>query len=368
LVEVVPANFPRFDHDPVTGECLGLLVEESRQNLLSFSDSFMSGTGWGTASGTREENVGVSPDGTTTADKIISTGGGVFRAGITVSNATAYTYSIFIKNFAGTGRINALGFERFGSTVVNAIIDIDLISGTILSSTANVSSSSILSYPNGWYRVSVTTTSVDTTATVVNYTSISGNEYLLWGAQFEQGSFPSSYMPTTASTVTRTADNASITGTNFSSWYNPSEGTVFATFKCDNWNSSNQFGKAFTINQAIFGVEDNGFWIGNDANNSNTIRYRVRSGGVNQFGPANLTRTSTIVKSAIAVKSSDFAVTIDGNTPTTSTSGTLPQVMNSLTIGRDVVGVEDKFLNGTISKLSYYPTRLPNQIIQNLTK
>ena len=78
---------------------------------------------------------------------------------------------------------------------------------------------------------------------------------------------------------------------------------------------------------SFFAVEDNGFWIGNDANASNTVRYRVRSGGENQFGPANLTRTSTTVKSAMSVKSSDFAITIDGNTPTTSISGTPLQVL-----------------------------------------
>ena len=49
----------------------------------------------------------------------------------------------------------------------------------------------------------------------------------LWGAQLEEGAFPSSYIPTTTAAATRSADVASITGTAFSGWYRQDEGTFY---------------------------------------------------------------------------------------------------------------------------------------------
>jgi len=67
LIEVVPANSPRFDFDPVTGECLGLLIEEQRTNLWNNSNDFTvwtkqtSGAG---SVGIAVTNATLSPDGT----------------------------------------------------------------------------------------------------------------------------------------------------------------------------------------------------------------------------------------------------------------------------------------------------------------
>jgi hypothetical protein len=63
-----------------------------------------------------------------------------------------------------------------------------------------------------------------------DYIYIGDGSAYLWGAQLEQGSFPTSYIPTQASTRTRAADNASITGKNFSEWYNQDEGTYYLMY------------------------------------------------------------------------------------------------------------------------------------------
>jgi hypothetical protein len=355
LIKVASADEARFDHKYENGviKSLGLLVEESRSNIFPYS-VVSTTAGWSINSSTLTNNATTAPDGTNTAARVqVDTANGyVARLSIPVSAGTTYTLSFWLKSVSGSGTWGINIYDHGGANIGHH------------RTTVNITEE--------WQRVSYTYTP---TGTQVNVYVSDDRESLatisdgyVWGAQLEAGSFMTSLIPTSGGTATRNPDSVSMTGDNFSDWYNPSEGTIYATFKCDNWNSSNQYGKVFTINQAIFGVENNGFWIGNDANNSNTVRYRVRSGGVNQFGPANLTRTSTTVKSAMSVKSSDFAITIDGNTPTTSISGTLPQVMNSLTIGRDIFGIEDKFLNGTISKLTYYPTRLSNDQLQNLTK
>ena len=199
LVGLVGTDTPRFDHsyNSVTGAVtsLGLLIEESRSNLISMSQE-MHTSPWGVASATTVPNDGVAPDGTITADRVISAGGGVFRAGAGVSNATAYTYSVFLKHVSGTGVVSTVGFERFGTTALAGTSSFNLITGVLVSNSANVQSSSITPYPSGWYRVSITAVSTDVTATVVTYTAASGNEFLVWGAQLEAGAFPTSYIPT----------------------------------------------------------------------------------------------------------------------------------------------------------------------------
>jgi hypothetical protein len=380
LIKTAGADEARFDHNPTTGESLGLLVEESRTNLLLRSEEADSPQ-WNilNSSITVDPNVTVSPDGSQTADKVkeaTTTGGHAIEfTGFAFQSGTIYTVSFYAK---------AAERSRFRVTwpiiFTNRLAFVDISPGGygVISDGGTVTSVSPAG--NDWFRVVSTSTCTTTTTgaragitlvntgTNVNYTGDGTSGIYIWGAQLEQGSFPTSYIPTTNSTVTRTADNVSMVGENFSSWYNPSEGTVYTQFRCDNWNVSNHFGKVFTINEGIFGVENNGFWIGNDATTSNSVRYRVRASGINQFGPANLIRTSNIVKSALSVKTSDFAVTIDGNTPTASTSGTLSTSMTNMTIGRDIVGIDNQFLNGTISKLFYYPERLTNTQLQNLTK
>jgi len=394
FIESVPADTARFDHDPATLEPRGLLVEEGRTNRCTQSSNFS----FSSTNNVTETDV-FNPDGTPAIRRVPLSSGNFHGTGSDAANidissqavggTTDVTTSIFVRNYNNSNLRLLIGFAAFDATPTYRyfLTNIDTANPKTLGIPSGTGWSNgftkVDNYGNGWYRYTFggryTKAAGFNTITFVGeqiYSS-TGQQFwngdnvsgiYVWGKQRELGLFSTSYIPTSGSEGVRGADNASITGNKFSSFYNPSEGTIFATFKCDNWNSSNQFGKVYTINQAIFGVENNGFWIGNDANASNTVRYRVRSGGVNQFGPANLTRTSTTVKSAIAVKSSDFAVTINGNTPTTSASGTLPQVMDSLTIGRDIIGIEGAHLNGHISKLTYYPTRLTNAQLQELTK
>ena len=393
-IEVIPADQPRFDFDPVTGECLGLLIEEQRVNRCTQSVNF----GYSSTSNTTETNV-FNPDGTAAVRRVpLSTGNFhgtssnaavIDITGQSVGETTDVTTSIFVRNYNNSNLRLLIGFVAFDATPTYryflSVID------TAIPTTLNIpsgigwsnGSTKVENYGNGWYRYTLSgrynkVAGFNTISFVGEQIhSSTGQQFWFgddvsgiytWGKQIELGLFSTSYIPTAGSTVTRTADNASITGSNFTEWYNPSEGTIYTQFRCDNCNPSNSFGKVFTINEGIFGVENNGFWIGNDANTSNSVRYRVRESGTNQFGPANLIRNSNIVKSALSVKTSDFAVTIDGNAPTTSTSGTLSTSMTNMTIGRDIVGIDNQFLNGTISQLTYYPTRLSNQVLQNLTK
>jgi len=182
-----------------------------------------------------------------------------------------------------------------------------------------------------------------------------------WGAQLEAGAFATSYIPTTTATVTRSADVVSITGSAFSSWYRQDEGTVFAHFNSTTWNADPNFPKPFVV-----GTDDNNsFWIGGTTDD-NQYRYRVRTGAVNQFGAANITRTPTISnKVAMAVKAADFAVAADGGNLATGSSGTMP-ASNQIYIGQDLAATN--YINQPIRRLTYWPQRLSNTTLQALTQ
>ena len=221
---------PRFDYDPATGESLGLLVEEARTNLHPSSNSYSA------ASATQTANAGVAPDGTTTAVEVVSAGGGVYKSVIPVASSTAVTFSVFLKKVSGSGILNNVGIEKFNSTNVNGRFDVNLDDGTISDVPADVEHSSITDYGNGWYRVSstLTTTASTSTINVTVYTTSLPSTFLVWGMQVEQGSFPTSYIPTEGSTVTRAADLTEITGNDFGTFNLLQYSEDF-----DQWNKAN---------------------------------------------------------------------------------------------------------------------------------
>ena len=374
LVVIAPTDTPRFDHNPATGESLGLLVEEARTNLLLRSEEFDNAY-WSPSGSSITANNTTAPNGTITADLLIENSASsthLVSVGGKMLSGTTYTYSVYAKAAGRDWLIMSPGSTwGYGWFNIN-----NGTLGTLVDGGSNPTAA-INAVGNGWYRCSITLTAVANAGIqflmvpsngTVTYTGNGTSGIYLWGAQLEAGAFPTSYIPTTTATATRSADNVSVTGTNFSSWYNQTGGTFYTQFKCGNWNGSNMFSKVFTVGDSFNGVEDNGFFLGNDANTGNTVRYRVKKSGVNQFGPANLVRSSDVIKVAMAIKTSDFAVTIGGTAPTTSASGTLPASMTNMTVGRDIFGIEIWSLNGHISQLSYYPTRLSNTALQTLTK
>jgi hypothetical protein len=357
LIKTAANNVPRFDHNPVTGECLGLLVEEQRTNLMTASEA-MHTSPWGPVAATVIANDGVAPDVTTTADKIISTGGGNFRSGISIANATTYTYSVFLKSIAGTGVISQVGFERFGSTPLAASVSVNLSAGTVTSNGAPVIASSITRYPNDWYRVSVTAKSTDATTTIVNYAAASGNEFLVWGAQLEAGAFPTSYIPTTAATVTRSADVASISGSNFSAWYRQDQGSLFVSASAPQPSSGNR-----RIAFATDGTGNNR--VGILFNSTNNPQLLLSASGTITASISSSVTATGFVQSAAGYALDDFAYATSGLLAGTDTSGAVPSTVDRLSIGSQ--DANDR-INGTIRRLVYWGQRLPNSTLQAVTQ
>jgi len=254
LIETVAANQPRFDFDQISGECKGLLIEESRTNIVLNSTTLSSHTNSSTTTVLTTETT--SPDGTSNAYKIIGNSGvrtreSIYTNSFTMNANSSYTASVFLKGTA-TRRYAVMWFDNTapGNAPVEgpyygASVFIDLLTGT----SSNPSITKMISYGNGWYRCYLTATVGASNLTNVffnvsigspNGFSDTGNPsqykyvgdgisgFYYWGPQVEVGAFPTSYIPTSGSTVTRSPDIATIRANNFQPLFtNPNENTFY---------------------------------------------------------------------------------------------------------------------------------------------
>jgi hypothetical protein len=189
----------------------------------------------------------------------------------------------------------------------------------------------------------------------------------LWGAQLEAGSFPTSYIPTTSATVTRSADVASITGANFSSWYRQDEGTVFAETQFPAGTAVNTSSR--TVLDITDGTTNNRLNIRAIGVATTTDQLTVRSGAATsaQFGSNGSAVSTAFRKLACAVKVDDFASWATGaTTAATDTSGAMPVAVSQASLGSSFAGTE--VMAGTIRRLTYWPSRLPNSTLQEITR
>jgi hypothetical protein len=225
LIEEVSSHIARLDYPLIDGEvqdCPALLLEPSRTNNLQRSEEFDNGY-WTKTNSTITANQIVSPDGSQNADTLTqSSAGGYLRKDVSFSGSE--TASFFVK----ANSVNFVALFSGGNEVY-----FDLINGYATSSSGStLVSYKIDSYGNGWYRCSITT-NYSGSSSIRLYPSQSdgakdtttGSVYI-WGAQFEAGSYQTSYIPTSGSTVTRSADVCNGSGT--SAEFNDSEGVLFA--------------------------------------------------------------------------------------------------------------------------------------------
>lgn len=173
-------NEPRFDHNPTTGESLGLLVEPTRTNTTPYSQHIIAGYGWGVSgSGTYvQPNAGVSPDGKYNATRI------VFAAAshaVSINNSGAWTAgdtvttSMWIKGTVGETMRFASGGADFGNITLTG----------------------------EWQRVEGTRTTVNTYTNINTYGGATARDVLVWGVQAEVASFATSYIPSSTRFVSR---------------------------------------------------------------------------------------------------------------------------------------------------------------------
>lgn len=353
-LQTAAANVARFDHEPTTGESKGLLVESSRTNLLLYSGTLSNGV-WGlsiggTGTASVIHNHTIAPDGTLSASRVT----------MTVPDASASgNYAGYVQNTTVTS-----GVVYAGSIFIKAATAAD-VGKVILFRSSGGNAYTQFTLTSSWQRISTIETAPATGASSISvairpyYGGSTGTVNVhLWGGQLEEGYCVTSYIPTAASQVTRPADTASLTGSNFTSWFNYDEGTLLCTSKAPSVTSS-WFPEVFTISD---GTSAQCYNI--DYRGTGAIRLVSTDGAyVNVFTTTNGGSWNT---AALAYEYNNFGASVNGLTPTSSIGqySPTPQVTRA-DIG-NFYG-NNWYLNGHIKKVVYYPKRLTNSELQQIT-
>jgi hypothetical protein len=352
------------------------MIGEQRTNLLIRSEAFE--TTWVKTNISISSNMVTSPDGSLTARKAISTTSSgshqLFQITSAVSG-TIYTFSFYVKPGEYSRFQFGPGNAAVGNTDRIATINLNL-SNPIVSQDAFLNNSAfVIAVGNGWYRVGCTFTATSSgTMTIaplqllfnnVGNTSYAGNGtsgIYIWGAQLEEGLFPTSYIPTQASSRTRAADDISISGTKFTSWYNQTEGTLYSKSKITSYPS-------VTSTSTFWGVANTvGARISDRISmqlSPSTYNYRpiIYTNGTSVYG-TNLTSTQSQY-----ISWNSITISYKRNDCITSINGKLNQKDNIV----DIPSTNIFFINATnhsflLSRFTYYPKRLPGSQLQALTK
>jgi len=366
IVQNALANTPRFDFDPVTLTCKGLLIEEARTNILLQSEDFL--TTWSISSGlVRTANTEDAPDGNATADTIASNGTNTFAnisQAVTASGTVAVSF--FVKQDSGDTVFLRLlnGTDIGGAGQTQAVYRFNFSTAAwtrVIGGTATTAS--VQAFDNGWYRISLvfTTTTLGAVMLYPAYNSAATNSFYAWGAQLEAGAFATSYIPTVASQVTRSADVATMTGTNFSDWYNASEGAISTTLQSLP-NSSGTASRVVCINDATANNSLISAWVPS----TTTMRSRLVVGGATQFQFQATVAATDQNNICTAYKVDDFAASFNAATVLTDTAGSL-WAPTQLAISGDATGASFTY-NGHIKKILYWPQRLTNAEVQSFSK
>jgi hypothetical protein len=376
VIQTAATDVPRFDHNPTTGESLGLLVEEQRTNLLLRSEEFDNAS-WAKLDSTVTADAIDSPGGTLAGDFVVENATtarhSVNQTYTKAASAIQYTLTVYAKSNSSRNLVilaNGASFndrvEAGFNTTTGTVAPVNILGN--FSST----SSSIINAGNGWYRCSITFTSDATTSLVTrlllinqnpitnpsstSYTGDGTSGIYLWGAQLEAGAFPTSYIPTTTAAVTRIADVASSTGSAFSGWYRQDEGTMFAEFYASAYNTA-----SLAISD---GTNSNRIMI--DRGSTGT-RYTIANAGALQTTGFQIPYTlNSLAKVSLGFALDNCNLAVNGLAQADDTSVNIPSAVDRLLLG--VNASAGGYGNAPIKRLCFWPTRLADSTLQQLTQ
>lgn len=386
VLQTAGTDVPRFDHNPITGESLGLLVEEQRVN------SIRNNTGVGAVAGTpgtpptnwnQSNNTGLAANvvGTGTEDGITyidfrvngtTTGSGQTNIvletilGIAAATGQVWSLSSYLKIQAGSlANVSSINLVLQENTSAGAAV-------TAGSQAVTIPTSSL-----GVYRPTFTRTLSGgaTVAALMPYIQININTGLVVDftlriglPQLELGAFATSPILTSGAAATRNADVASIGSSAFTSFYNQSEGAMFASGDFANAGAGG-FPRIIALAGANAGIDEISFYT----------RISIGAGDGSIFGAVTVNSSmegdlaapigqpdlSGGYRSAIAYKANDFGLSSNGLAPTTDTSGTLPTITQLIIMGN--VRFQNR-LSGHVRRICYWPQRLANSTLQQITQ
>lgn len=370
VTTVASAQAPRFDFDPTTLVAKGLLIESPATNVATNSNAL------GNAGGlTRTYPAGVlSPDGTANSQRFTKTDTTTPRyiyptTSFTVAASTKYVASVWLKydGFAFTTQIQSDTASDWNGGWTAAFV-IASTGITVGSRTGICSASTVTAYPNGWYRCTATITTGATPLGVnprflIDVVGTTGTTVLVYGVQLEANALESSYISTGASQVTRAADTALMTGTNFSSWYT---GNLTGTFVTE-WF----YGATATTASTVIATCDVARQHLHQYVAATTARLRLANKVPVIIETENAANNNALNKGAFSYLSASQSLCLNGGTVATGTfvHSENPTWFSIGGVSSNGTSITDTttMLNNSIRKIKYFPTRLSNAQIQTLT-
>jgi len=360
LITTVDSNVPRLNYPMIDGKVVGCphhILEPQRTNLITSSESLsdFSKTNITEISGNQ-----ITPDGTIGSIKITPTSSSLTqlqKSSLTIG--ASYSISFFVKKAEASHLI----INQAGSAAQKVSYDIGNLSYIGISGV----DANIVSYGNEWVRVeySVNSLTYNNIRIILSdgsnnypYNPPIGDGLYLWGFQLEQGSFPTSYIPTNGSAVTRSAETAN--GSGDASTFNDSEGVLMAEISALGEDT----------NYELISISDgtNDIHIDLGFNNTKTESYKqAKFGGDNLFGDLTdpIADQTTPNKMAIKYKSGDSCFYVNGfKIDSSSTAFTPTSSFNELKFSYFTGG--DKFY-GKTKQIQYYNSALTDSELETLT-
>ena len=328
LIETVGSGEPRIDFKDNTKGAL--LLEPTRSNLITYSEDFSNSYWSPNSNALRSLSSNLSPDGTANAYRVEAvTGTQVGHVG-TTTIGTTITHSIWVRRISGSTTFN--------------MVDVNNIKTSV-----NITSD--------WQRFSITSTATSTNLRSYFKTTALGDVVEIYGAQLEQGSYATSYIPTSGSAVTRVADSSSQTVPD--GVIGQTEGTLFV--ETTKWVQSNN-GRILSISD---GTTSNYITIIQNTTFSNYAVY-IASGGVTQVAYTETQAIPDNSKIAISYKQNDFTISVNGQIVHTDTSGVVPST-SKIYLGSRENGSTTYYSSNPIKVARIYNTRLSNSELATLT-
>ena len=366
LIEEVDDGVSRLNYPMIDGKVVGCphhILEPSRTNLIQYSESF-SQSYWTKSGSSIASNNAISPDGSLNASKLVEgTNNGfhwMYSGVITVTNATIYNLSVFAKK----GERNYIRIsQKNGIAVIVNLEDkvFDTIGGSVLSS-------NITELINDWVRIEYSFQTTSTTDEVYIYAADNGDTQYqgdgtsgvyIYGAMLEQGSYPTSYIPTNGESggVTRSAETA--TGSGDAATFSGSECSFMFESKALLNNGSDtriSISDGTNNNRIEFSYGSGG----------NEIFVLVKIGGVNIIYTTNesLSNLSEYKKFAFKLKSGNSAFYINGFEILTSSTTFSNYIMSELKFENSADGFP---FYGKAKQLQYYDSALTDSKLEQLT-
>ena len=365
-VKEVVGNKSRLNYDLLNGKvvnCPHYLLEPASTNLVTYSEDFSNGY-WTKEKTSITSSAVISPDGILSASKLVEdSSNGLHRTYsnlITTAQNNDYTSSVFAKK----GGRNIFGIQTSSSAQPYVWFNLD--KGIIELQQSNIVGK-IESLPNGWYKCSATWNSSSATNDRVfiqlakstsntSYTGDGTSGIYLWGAQFEQSSYPTSYIPTNGTAITRAAETAN--GSGNAATFNDSEGVLMAEISALDLLSDISRTIMLTSSDGLNYV--NIYWqsngvltVFNNVNGVNTVLFQE-----------TLNDITTFHKASLKWSSQGYELWVNGLKLANSTNTSVPTGLSELMFNwyGDI-----RYFHGKTRELQYFDSALTDAQLETLT-